>query len=84
MPHHSIARPGAVGDAGVDDGDGDSAAETAIEQVGPELRLGEDEQTRLEGIQVGANGPVQVERAIEDAAGAEALAGQSLAGAGGR
>ena len=37
----------------------------------------------LEGVQIGADGPGQVERAIEDAVGAEALAGQGLAGAGG-
>ena len=72
-----VARPGTVGDAGIDDGDGNVAAEAAAEQVGPELSLGEDEELGLEGVQVGRYGPGQVERAIEDAVGAEALAGKS-------
>ena len=54
-----------------------------LEQVGPELGLGQDEQAGLEGVQVGAHRPGQVERAIEDAVRSEALAGQRLAGAGG-
>ncbi len=78
-----VARPGAVGDAGIDHGHGNSAAEAAAEQVGPELGFRQDEQARLEGVEISANGPGQVERAIEDAVGAEALAGQLLAGAGG-
>ena len=77
-----VAGPGAIGDAGVDHGHGDSAAEAAAEQVGPEFGFSQDEKVGLECVEVGADGPGQVQRAIEDAVRAEAIAGQGLAGAG--
>ncbi len=76
-----VARPGAVGDAGIDHGDGNSPAKAAAEQVGPELGLGQHEQPRLERVQVSPHRPGQVQRAIKDALRPEALAGQRLAGA---
>src|SRR5579863_721595 len=76
----AIAREGAIGDAGVDDGDGDAAAETGGEQVGPEFGFGEDEQCGLKSGEISRDSPGQVERAIEDAIGAEAAPGEFLAG----
>jgi len=75
--------PGAVGDAGVDHGDRNCAAEAAAEQVRPEFCFRKDEELRLKGIEVGVYGPGQVERAVEDAVGAEAFAGKGLTGLGG-
>src|ERR1035441_9419957 len=82
-PNEFIARPGAVGDASIYDGDWNSAAEAAVEEIGPEFGLCEDEQARVEGVEPGADSPGKIKRAIEDALGAEALAGQGLAGSGG-
>ena len=79
---HLVARPRAVGDARVYNYDGNIAAEAGVEQVGPELSLGEDQHPGLECCDVGANGPRQVERAIEDAFGSKARSRQLLAGAG--
>ena len=62
---------------------GISAPEAAVEQVGPELGLGEDEHARPECIEVGAHGPGQVERTVEDAGCPKARTCQLLAGAGG-
>ena len=84
LAKHLVTRPGAVGDAGVDHGDGNAAPETTAEKVGPELGLSQNEQPRLERVQIGSDGPGQVERAIEDAVCSEAFAGQRLAGARGR
>ena len=77
-----ITGPGAVRDAGVDYGYGDVAAEAGAEQVGPEFRFGKDEQAGLQGVEVGAYGPGQVERAVKDALGSEEIAGQFLPSAG--
>ncbi len=76
-----VARPGAVGDARVHHRDRNSAAEAAVQQIRPELRLRQDQHARLERVKIRAHGPRQIERAVEDAIRAEALAGQRLAGA---
>ena len=52
-----------------------------MKQVGPELGFGQHEHERLESIEIGADGPGQVERAIEDAIRFESFAGQRLTGA---
>ena len=54
---HAIAGPGAVGDAGIDDGDGNGTTMASAKQVGPELGFGEDEQAGLNRVEIGPNGP---------------------------
>ena len=78
-----VSGPGTIGDAGIDHGYWDSAAEAAIEKVGPEFSLCKNEQAGFERVKVRAGGPWQIERAIEDAVGTEAFKSKSLAGAGG-
>ena len=78
----AVARPRAVGDAGVNHCDGDPAAEAAIEEVGPEFGFGQDEETGFQRVQVRAHGPGQVKRAIEDTVGTESRTCQTLPSAG--
>lgn len=79
----AVAGPGTVRDAGVDDGDGNLAAGAGADEVGPEFGFSEDEQLGAEGAQPGADGPGEIEGAVEDAFRAEALLGEFLTGSGG-
>jgi len=79
----AVTRPGAVRDAGVDHGDGDLPAAAGAEQVGPELSFSQDEEAGAEGAKPGADGPGQIERTIENAFSAKALASEFLPGTGG-
>jgi len=79
------------------DGSLDAGGKQMLQEIGDWLRVngegiygskgwvkfGEDQDARLESLEVGADRPGQVERAIEDAVRPEALAGKLLAGAGG-
>src|SRR5664279_3540701 len=56
-PQHLIARPGAVGDAGVDDGNGNAATKAAIKKVGPEFGFGEDENLRPKCVEIISHSP---------------------------
>ena len=78
-----VAGKGAVGDAGVGDGDGDVSAVALGEEAGPELGLHEDEEVGPEEVQVAADGGGEVEGEIEDVGGGKAPAGEVLAGGGG-
>ena len=79
----AVTREGAVRDAGVDHGDGDEAARALQDEVGPELGLDEDEEDGVEGTEIAAVEDGEVEREVEDAAGAEAAGGEVVSGAGG-
>src|ERR1700728_2227524 len=60
-----VAWPRAVGDAGVDDGDGDARPATFDEHARPEFCFDEDEQAGLKKAQPGADGEGEIEREIE-------------------
>ena len=79
-----IAGEGAVGDSAVDDGYGGAGAACLTEKVRPELRLGDEDDCRLNGTKGATASESEVERKIESPVGSEFRAGKGLAGFGGR
>ena len=78
-----VAGERAVGDAGVDDGDGDVGARGLDEEARPEFGFDEDEELGLERAEVAEDDGAEVEREVEDGRLGEAPAGHALAGRGG-
>ena len=82
---HLVARPRTVGDACIDYCYGNLAAKAAVEQVGPEFCLREDQQYGPESIEIGTDCPGKVQRTIENPVRPEPFTGERMAGArGGR
>lgn len=77
------ARIGAVGDAGVDDDDGDAGAFAFGEHAGPELAFHEDDEFGPKDAEVAEHGVGEVQGHVEDGDAGEPLVGERLAGEGG-
>jgi hypothetical protein len=81
--HPQIAGKGAVGDAGVDDRDGNRGALAFKQQPRPEFAFHEDQHLGPDCAQIGADGEGEVQREVEDEFCAKAFAGDLLACGGG-
>lgn len=80
-----MAAEGAVGEAGIDEADGDPAAAGLLKMFRPEFALGEDEQIRLEALEgaCAARPEIERENALPCGEFAEALPEEGKARAGG-